>query len=69
MVIDEKTLLIDAICGSGFGTIQFAIEMEKMGYARFTGNQWNEDWEWDKDMLTTLSIEQLKALHIRAKNG
>jgi hypothetical protein len=50
----DKELLIDAIVGAGFPTMEFAIQMEKSGLARFSGNQWNEDWEWRRDALNKL---------------
>jgi len=59
----DKAILVDAICGKGFRSIEFAIDMEKTGLARFTGDQWNPDWDWNKGELQKLSIEQLEALY------
>lgn len=46
-------VLVHAICGAGFGKGGYAtpIEMTERGLAKFTGNQWNEDWSWDAAAL------------------
>ncbi len=39
-------------------------DMEKYGksYTKFTGNQWNEDWDWDINLLKSENIEKLKQI-------
>ena len=32
-------------------------------YSIFTGNQWNEDWEWDRDKLNELTAPELYAFY------
>lgn len=59
----DKQVLIDALCGKGFISMQFAIDMTNAGLAKFTGNQWNEDWVWDRSELQKLSVEQLESLY------
>ena len=36
-------------------------------YTKFTGNQWNEDWEWDMDKFKDMSIIGLLNLYERMK--
>jgi len=61
--MSNKTLLIDAIIGKGFSTIDYAIKMEKAGLAYFTGNQWNEKWNWNKFKLEDMTEEELKNIY------
>jgi len=61
--MDEKQLLIDAIYGCGFRSMQTAIKMTEIGLARFVGNQWNEEWAWNKSELQKLSIGKLEAIY------
>ena len=64
-----KDVLIDALRGYGFGSnMEFADRMVKKGLARFSGNQWNEDWQWETDQLVKLEIKDLVALYSIAKN-
>lgn len=58
-----KTLLIDAIVGVGFPAVTLALECEKVGMARFTGNQYNPSWEWNRLALYKCSEEQLQELY------
>lgn len=62
--VNNATLLTDAILGAGFGGDPlFATEMEKIGLARFSGNQYNMKWEYDKDALSNLPKEKLAELY------
>lgn len=63
----DRLMLIHAIVGCGFGTWRFAEEMTQRGLARFTGNQWNEDWEWERGGLERLSDQELEELYERLK--
>lgn len=47
----NKKMLIDAIIGRGFESMSFADRMTKKGLAKFTGNQWNEKWDWIREKL------------------
>jgi hypothetical protein len=58
-----KELMIDAIVGQGFRSMQKAIEYEKLGYAKFTGNQYNEDWSWKRDELKKLTLDVLCTIY------
>lgn len=59
MEINTKELLIDAICGtyppSYSSVIQHLVE--------YTGDQWNESWEWKREELEKLSTEYLEELY------
>ena len=61
----HREVLIDAIMGKGFPDIHYAIEMEKAGFAKFSGDQWNEDWEWKREKLETLNAAQLQTIYER----
>lgn len=58
-----QKLFIFAIIGAGFRDVQHAIDMERLGFARFVGNQHNPEWEWKKEVLKTLGAEELAALY------
>lgn len=58
-----KTLVIDAIVGIGFPSMLLAEECRKAGLAAFTGNQWNECYEWRRDQLEKVSEEKLQELY------
>lgn len=58
-----RALLIDAVRGAGFPSIQFAADMEAAGRALFTGNQHNPEWEWDGVYLSSASEEELQKLY------
>jgi hypothetical protein len=65
MEFDYKTLLIDAICGRGTGSMENSDAMTQMGLAEFCGNQWNEDWRWKRDKLAELEIGELSEIYRR----
>ena len=59
-----KTLLVDAICNHSPGaSCEEAHELEKLGFAKFTGNQWNPDWAWKSDALHKMNISDLENLY------
>ena len=59
----KESLLIDAIVGRGFRDISHAVEMQQAGFAKFSGNQWNEDWSWVKEKLEKLNEPQLEIIY------
>ena len=59
----DNQMLINAICGKGFSSMDIACHYEKIGLARFSGNQWNESWEWNRIELEKLDIEKLKDIY------
>jgi len=59
-------MLVDAICGVGLRTISYACKMERSHLAMFTGNQWNEEWEWDRERLEEMNIKELEDLYKQA---
>lgn len=63
-----KELYIDAICGAGFPSYDFAGEAVKAGKARFTGNQHNERWEWDRTALNKGTEQELRTLYSKIKD-
>lgn len=64
----EKDMLVDAIAGTHM-PMAVADKMTQLGLARFTGNQWNEDWEWDKRALDRLDVPELSTLYRKLKLG
>lgn len=66
-----KKLVVDAICGRGFHSVLFADQCVQAGMARFTGDQWNADWAWDREALMGCSIDTLRELYeaMREKEG
>ena len=61
----NKQILIDAIIGRGLNPYVDAIKYEKLGLARFCGNQWNEDWMWIREKLESLTETELITIYNR----
>lgn len=61
--------IVNAICQLGFTSMDHACDMEKLGLAVFTGNQWNENWSWKAEALEKLEEEHLIALYQIACEG
>jgi hypothetical protein len=61
--MNKKQLLVDAIIGRGFRSIQHSVAMTEEGLARFNGNQHNESWEWKRNSLMEMETTQLKAIY------
>lgn len=38
-------------------------------YTKFTGNQWNENWDWDMSKFKDVSLIGLHELYLRLKKG
>lgn len=58
-----KQILIHAIQGVGIRSYQFANYATKIGLAKFTGNQWNEEWKFIPEKLGELDLETLFELY------
>ena len=59
-----KAILIDAIVGAGFPSIDFATKASSVGLAHFSGNQYNESWDWHREMLEQADIDDLHDLYL-----
>ena len=59
----ERDILIDAIIGKGLLNSYYAEKKEKEGLVDFTGNQWNEDWSWNRRALNKLATKKLETLY------
>jgi len=58
-----KQLLIDAIVGADFPTIEIAVQAQKAGLARYTGTQHSESWAWIRSKLDEQTEEFLQTLY------
>jgi len=58
----STTILIDAICGCS-PSIEVCDRLANAGFMRFTGNQWNERWDWDRTAINSMSSTQLTELY------
>jgi len=59
-----KAILIDAIVGVGFPSIDVAMKASSVGLAHFTGNQHNESWDWHREMLEQADTDDLHDLYL-----
>jgi hypothetical protein len=59
-----KAILIDALVGIGFQTIEIAVKAVAADLASFTGNQHNESWAWHREMLEQADIDDLHDLYL-----
>jgi hypothetical protein len=62
---DFKEIIVNAVIGKGFLGIEDSAKMEKIGLAKFDGDQHNQRWKWDKAALEKLSLEMLCNLYDR----
>lgn len=54
-----KEIMVFAVAGAGFHSLEFALWAANEGLAKSTGNQWNESFEWIPEKLGALTIESL----------
>lgn len=55
----EKEDILNLICGTT-GVIELdGIPLRESSFFKFKGNQWNEDWEWDREFLSNLDERML----------
>lgn len=64
-----KNMLIDAICGVGFQTIEEAEQAEFNNYAISVGTPNQPRWVWNREKLDTHDIEDLAALYLEIKDA
>jgi len=48
--------LVNLVCGR-------PVPYGENPYTKFIGNQWNEDWEWDRSKLEKLSEGELYSIY------
>lgn len=63
MNIDTKMLIVDAIKGRGLLTWDSSEECVRLGLARYTGNQHNMDWDWNRGALEMMDEDWLIKLY------
>lgn len=63
MIDPMKMLLIDALCGVGIPGMILGQKCEEAGLAKYTGDQHDMRWEWDRQVLVGVAIEQLQELY------
>lgn len=64
-----KQMLIDAICGAGFQSIEMAKAIEAAGHAIFVGTEDNPRWVWNRDKLRDYGIDELAGLYMEITNA
>ena len=65
--IDIKQVIIDAIEGTGGHSTDFCIRAEASGLMKFTGNQWNPNWEFVDSELQEAPLDKLMELYFTLK--
>lgn len=64
-----KGLFIDAIMGSGVALSATKSDaLVKAGVMEFTGNQWNENWQWKRSALKEYDLSDLQDLYLTLKS-
>jgi len=63
----EKRELVRLCLGIPVG-YEFGEAMIHIGAARFTGNQHNEDWSWNKEYFDKMSEQELVDFYNKYKN-
>lgn len=64
-----KQMIIHALIGKGFNGCEIAMHYTNIGFAKFIGDSWNEDWEWNVDELNKLTCIQLYELYVNLGEG
>lgn len=62
--LPDTQMLIDAIVGRCFTSYGEADHYVKVGLAKFTGNQHNEEWRWRRDALEKLGYDLLLRIYL-----
>ena len=63
----SKEDLINLIKGIKPKSMEECHDYTKTGLMKFTGNQWNEDWDWVTSELDKMSDEELFNLYLKHK--
>ena len=58
----SPTDIVNMIVGIGLPTVEIALAASSAKLAHFTGNQWDENWVWDRTALDKLPVGTLIAL-------
>ena len=61
--MNESQLLTDAIVGRPPVCMTECENLTKAGFMRFTGDQHNPDWAWNRSEVESLSLESKKYLY------
>ena len=61
MPLSDRSIYLLAVKGLS-PTINQCIDYTNKGLMKFTGNQWNEDWDWVDEELEKLTDDQLRQL-------
>jgi hypothetical protein len=72
MNVDDVSLemiLVDAICYLPVKNPVVRVRLTKLGWLIFDGNQHNESWKWNRELLTTLQKLDLLRLYAEMKEG
>jgi len=62
-----KEDLINLLKGTSPKSMQECIDYTDKGLMKFTGSQWNENWDWVVDKLESMSEIELFNLYIKHK--
>jgi len=66
MKIDlNKEDLINLLSSVKPDSMQECDDYTKKGLMIFSGNQWNEDWSWDRSNLSKMAEHQLYTLYLK----
>ena len=62
-----EELLTDAICGVSVHDISLCNYLQAKGLMAFTGNQWNENWDWRRASVEALPFSNKVKLYEELK--
>ncbi len=62
-----KEMIIDAIVGAGFVSLDHGMLAERMGHASYIGNMGHPTWSWNRPALRQLSNEGLQEMYEKTK--
>jgi hypothetical protein len=63
----DREDIINLICGHPRPSMADCEKLKEAGWMRWTGNQWNESWEWNRGVLRTLSEDGLVGVYYAVK--
>ena len=59
----DKGIMINAIVGRGFKSMDEADYYTRGGLAHYTGDQHNPEWSWDRVKLSELPMDVLQEIY------
>lgn len=64
----HRSDIIKLIQSSRPNNCQDCCDLQRLGYMKFTGNQWNENWDWNLSGFDDMNEDQLWDFYLEVKD-